>query len=129
MREVAETTNRRTHTDGTTTVTLAAHAHRGLITIIIVFVFAMAHGIVMEGLLSTDVKLTFNIIHVISIILPFPLLPLTGFVWPYRQLNNRTGQVCVHVCMCVYAVHVCMQCSKLRPDTDNFRLNFACVWT
>ena len=39
MREVAETTNRRTHTDGTTTVTLAAHVHRGLITIIIVFVW------------------------------------------------------------------------------------------
>ena len=64
MHEVAETTNRRTHTDGTTTLTLAAHAHRGLITIIIVFVYAMAHGIVMEGLLSTDVKLTFTIIHV-----------------------------------------------------------------
>ena len=53
-----------------------------------------------EGWLSTDVNLTFNIIHVISIILPFPLLPLTGVAWPYRQLNNRTGQVCVCVCVC-----------------------------
>ena len=40
-----------------------------------------------EVWLSTDVNLTFDII-----IHPFPLLPLTGVAWPYRQLNNRTGQ-------------------------------------
>ena len=51
-----------------------------------------------EVWLSTDVNLTFDItIHVNSIIHPFPLLPLTGVAWPYRQLNNRIGQVCVCV--------------------------------
>ena len=51
-----------------------------------------------EVWLSTDVNLTFDItIHVISIIHPFPLLLLTGVVWPYWQLNNRTEQD--RVCM------------------------------
>jgi len=39
-------------------------------------------------------------IHVISIIHLFPLLPLVGVAWPYRQLNNRC--VCECVCMQKY---------------------------
>jgi len=59
-----------------------------------------------EVWLSTDVNLTFDItIHVNSIIHPFPLLPLTGVAWPYRQLNNRTGQDrCRCVCACGWGV-------------------------
>ena len=37
------------------------------------------------------------------------LPPLWGVVWPYRQLNDRTGQVCVCVHVCVRAcVRACV---------------------
>ena len=36
-------------------------------------------SLAVEGWLSTDVKVTFNIINFISITHPFPLLPLTGY--------------------------------------------------
>ena len=37
-----------------------------------------------EVWLSTEVNLTIDIIHVTSIIHPFPLLPLTGVAWLYH---------------------------------------------